>query len=30
MAGRRSGNRVTLTLAKPGGAKPREVEVALA
>ncbi len=30
MAGRTSGSRVKLTLARPGGAKPREVEVALA
>jgi putative serine protease PepD len=30
MAGRPSGSRVTLTLARPGGGKPREVEVALA
>ena len=30
MAGRRSGEPVTLTLARPGGGKPREVEVPLA
>jgi len=30
MAGHTSGSRVKLTLARPGGAKPREVEVALA
>jgi putative serine protease PepD len=30
MAGRRSGSPVKLTLARPGGAKPREVEVPLA
>jgi S1-C subfamily serine protease len=30
VAGRRSGSRVKLTLARPGGGKPREVEVALA